>query len=78
MSAKRNYIFFGFFECKSKLVYITAHGIERASQTEKVRARAALCSTHRRHFINNRPIRAKLCEKLPHCLRNKKPYNRIS
>ena len=55
-----------------RLPYTAAHGIERASRTKKVRARTALRST-RRHFINNRPIRAKLREELPHCLRNKQP-----
>ena len=75
---------FGFYVCRTlafrdfitsrfrHLGGLTSSQIERTSRTKKVRARAALSST-RRHFINNRPIRAKLREKLPHCLRNKKP-----
>ena len=43
----------------------------REPNRESPRVCVALCST-RRHLINNRPIRANLCEKL-HCLRNRKP-----
>ena len=60
-----------FFECKSELVYRSAWNRAHKPNRESPRARVALCST--RHFINNKPIRAKLCEKLPYCLRNKKP-----
>ena len=61
-----------FFEYKSEFVYRSAWNRAHKPNRESPRVRVALCST-RRHFINNRPIRAKLREKLPHCLRNKKP-----
>ena len=65
MSAKHNYIFFLVFRVK-----IGAFIPQR--NRESPCACVALCSI-RRHFINHKPIRAKLYEKLPHCLRNKKP-----
>ena len=71
MSAERNYSFL-FSECRSELVYRSAWNRAHKPNRESPRVRVALCYT-RRHFISNRPIRAKLCEKLPHCLRNKKP-----
>ena len=46
--------------------------IVKEFESEKDRACAALCPT-RRHFIKNRQIHAKLCEKLPYCVQNKKP-----
>ena len=70
MSAKHNYIFSCFSSVNQAC---TPHRMESSARAEpRKSARAALCSTQRR-FINNRPIRAKLREKLPHCLRNKKP-----
>ena len=61
--------FFLFFQCKSELIRRSAWN-RALEPNQKVRAHTALCSTLR-HFINNRLIRAKLREKLPHCRRNK-------